>query len=58
VRRDPATDAVTYEIRATSWPRAWMARGGQPIVRLLQARFHRDSAAAMKRAAGSDGDRR
>jgi len=38
-----------YRIRATSWPRATLARVGQPIVRLLQARFRRDSAAVMTR---------
>jgi uncharacterized protein (UPF0548 family) len=48
---DPDTDAVMYHIRATSWPRAALAYVGQPIVRALQARFRRDSARAMKRAA-------
>jgi uncharacterized protein (UPF0548 family) len=47
---DPQSDDVMYRIRATSWPRAMLARVGQPIVRLLQARFRRHSAAAMKRA--------
>jgi hypothetical protein len=47
---DPQSDEVMYRIRATSWPRATLARVGQPIVRALQARFRRDSAAAMKRA--------
>ena len=47
---DPGTDAVMYRIRATSWPQATLARIGQPIVRLLQARFRRHSAAAMKLA--------
>jgi uncharacterized protein (UPF0548 family) len=47
---DPKTDAVIYRIRAVSWPQAWLARVGQPIVRRLQARFRRDSAAAMQRA--------
>ena len=41
---DPRTDDVIYRIRATSRPRAALARLGQPIVRLLQARFRRDSA--------------
>jgi uncharacterized protein (UPF0548 family) len=45
---DPQTDEVMYRIRATSWPQATLARVGQPIVRLLQARFRRHSAAAMK----------
>lgn len=47
---DPRTDDVMYRIRATSRPRAALARLGQPIVRALQARFRRDSGAAMKRA--------
>jgi uncharacterized protein (UPF0548 family) len=47
---DPETNEVLYRIQATSWPRAVLARIGHPIVRLLQARFRRDSAAAMKRA--------
>lgn len=50
---DPQTDEVMYRIRAMSWPRATLARVGQPIVRALQARFRRDSAAAMKRATGA-----
>jgi uncharacterized protein (UPF0548 family) len=41
---------VKYRIRATSRPQAALARLGQPIVRALQARFRRDSAAAMTRA--------
>jgi uncharacterized protein (UPF0548 family) len=52
---DPRTDEVMYRIRATSWPRAPLARIGQPIVRALQARFRRQSAAAMKRATRLDG---
>jgi uncharacterized protein (UPF0548 family) len=47
---DPRTDDVMYRIRATSEPQAALARIGLPIVRALQARFRRDSAAAMKRA--------
>jgi uncharacterized protein (UPF0548 family) len=47
---DPRTDDVIYRIRATSRPRAALARLGQPMVRLLQARFRRDSAAAMRRS--------
>lgn len=47
---DPKTEDVMYRIRATSWPHAILARAGQPIVRLLQARFRRHSAAAMRRA--------
>jgi uncharacterized protein (UPF0548 family) len=47
---DPRTEDVMYRIRATSRPRAALARLGQPIVRLLQARFRRDSASAMRGA--------
>ena len=50
VAMDPRTLAVTYRIRATSWPHAVLAHLGQPIVRHLQARFRRDSLAAMARA--------
>jgi uncharacterized protein (UPF0548 family) len=47
---DPETGEVKYRIRAVSRPRALLARLGGPVVRLLQARFRRDSAAAMTRA--------
>ena len=47
---DPLTDEVSYRIRAISWPQATLARVGQPIVRVLQERFRRESAAAIKRA--------
>jgi uncharacterized protein (UPF0548 family) len=47
---DPESDEVRYRIRATSKPQAALARMGQPIVGALQARFRRDSAAAMLRA--------
>jgi uncharacterized protein (UPF0548 family) len=50
---DPRTDEVIYRIRATSWPQAMLARVGQPIVRVLQARFRAHSAAAMIRATRS-----
>jgi len=50
VALDRRTDDVMYRIRATSRPRAVLARLGQPAVRVLQARFRRDSGAAMKRA--------
>ena len=52
---DPATEDVFYRIRATSWPRALLARVGQPIVRMLQARFRRHSVESMKRATGANG---
>ena len=51
---DPQTDDVKYRIRAVSWPQAMVARLGQPIVRLLQARFRKESAEAMKRATRSN----
>jgi uncharacterized protein (UPF0548 family) len=51
---DPRTDEVMYRIRAVSRPRAALARVCQPIVRVLQARFRRHSAAAMTRATRSD----
>ena len=54
---DPQTDVVTYRIRATSWPQALLAGAGYPIVRILQARFRRDSAAAMARATNNNGVR-
>ena len=47
---DPASENVIYRIRATSQAQAMLAWLGQPIVRVLQARFRRDTAAAMKRA--------
>jgi uncharacterized protein (UPF0548 family) len=55
---DRTTGDVMYRIRAISWPQAMAARVGQPIVRALQARFRRDSAAAMLRATRVDGVRR
>ncbi len=45
-----ASDEVLYRIRAVSWPRVLVTRLGQPAVRVLQARFRRDSAKAMTRA--------
>ncbi len=47
---DQQNGEVMYRIRAMSWPQTALARIGQPIVRALQARFRRDSAAAMTRA--------
>ena len=46
---DRQSGDVKYRIRAVSWPQSPLARVGQPIVRLLQARFRRDSAEAMRR---------
>lgn len=44
------TGAVMYVIRAVSKPRALLAVLGYPVTRRLQARFRRDSAAAVARA--------
>lgn len=55
---DPQTDEVKYRIRAVSWPQVMLTRLGQPLVRMLQARFRRDSAEAMKRATRLDALRR
>jgi uncharacterized protein (UPF0548 family) len=44
------SDEVTYRISAASKPRAVLARIGYPYTRICQARFRRDSLAAMKRA--------
>ncbi len=44
---------VIYRIRAISRPQSALAWIGQPIVRLLQARFRHDSAVAMRRAIGA-----
>ena len=46
--------AVAYTIRAVSRPRAALARIGYPFTRALQARFRRDSAAAVARAVATD----
>lgn len=51
---DRRTDDVIYRIRATSRPRAMLARVGHPFVRVLQARFRHHSAEAMKRATRAD----
>jgi uncharacterized protein (UPF0548 family) len=53
VRLHPRTGEVTYRIRAVSRPRAPLARLGYPLTRMLQAKFRRDSAAAMRRAIAS-----
>lgn len=47
---DRQSGDVTYRIRAVSWPQSALTWIGQPIVRVLQARFRRDSAVAMRRA--------
>ena len=50
----PETGEVSYTIRAVSKPRATLASSAYPVVRSLQARFRRDSAAAMRRAVARD----
>ena len=50
IRWDPGSDEVTYRLRAASRPRALLARAGRPIVRALQARCRRESAAALRAA--------
>ncbi|MBA2301586.1 MAG: DUF1990 domain-containing protein [Acidobacteria bacterium] len=50
VTLDPETNEVIYHLLAASKPRAFLAVLGYPIVRALQARFRRHSAAAMTRA--------
>jgi uncharacterized protein (UPF0548 family) len=50
VSLDRETGSVSYLIRATSRPRGAMAKLASPIARSLQARFRRESAAAMTRA--------
>jgi uncharacterized protein (UPF0548 family) len=52
VSLDRETRDVSYLIRAASRPRATIARLGAPFARSLQARFRRDSSAAMLRAIG------
>jgi uncharacterized protein (UPF0548 family) len=46
----PGSGEVSYVIRAASRPRALLARLGYPVTLSLQARFRRDSAAAIARA--------
>lgn len=53
VRIDPDTSEVVYRICATAKPQAALAKVGGPIVGMLQARFRRDSIAAMRRAVRS-----
>jgi uncharacterized protein (UPF0548 family) len=48
----PETEEVVYRIRAVSKARAAMAKLGYPLTRMLQARFRRDSIAALRRAIG------
>jgi uncharacterized protein (UPF0548 family) len=50
---DRSNDGVWYDIIAFSRPNQFSARLGYPVVRRLQKRFGRDSAASMLRAVGS-----
>ena len=50
VSMDHMSGDVIYRIRATSGPQAMLTWLGQPYVRLLQARFRRESALAMQQA--------
>ena len=47
---DRHSGEVSYRIRAVSRPRATLARLAAPYTRLLQARFRRESAHAVRRA--------
>lgn len=47
---DRQSGDVMYRIRAVSWPQSVLTWMGQPMVRVLQARFRQDSAAAMRSA--------
>lgn len=50
-----ADDSVWYDILAFSRPRHPLARLGNPVARMLQRRFARDSKSAMARASGGKG---
>ena len=52
VEWDRADGGVWYDILAFSRPRHPLARLGYPLARRMQRRFGRDSAAAMRKAAG------
>lgn len=53
VEWDRGDDGVWYDIVAFSRPHHFSARLGYPVVRRLQKRFGRDSAASMLRAVGT-----
>jgi uncharacterized protein (UPF0548 family) len=57
VEWDRADDAVWYDVLAFSRPNHPLTRLGYPLVRRLQRRFGRDSAAAMRKAVGHVGGR-
>jgi uncharacterized protein (UPF0548 family) len=50
VTLNPETGAVSYTIHAISSPYALLTKLGLPYVRVLQARFRKDSADALRRA--------
>jgi uncharacterized protein (UPF0548 family) len=50
----PLSGEVVFRIRAVSRPHAALARIGYPFTRMLQARFRRDSIAALRRAIGAN----
>ena len=50
---DAATDAVSYTIHAISRPRSIVTKLGFPYVRVLQARFRRDSAQVLRQVIGA-----
>lgn len=52
VEWDRTTDVVWYDILAFSRPRWLVTRLGYPVMRKMQRRFGRESAAAMKRMMG------
>jgi uncharacterized protein (UPF0548 family) len=54
VEWDRGTNEVWYSILAFSRPRHWLARLGGPLVRRMQRRFGRESAAAMVLAVEND----
>ena len=53
---DQETGCVWYDILAFSRPNHFLTRLGYPVVRRMQKRFGRDSAASMLRAVDSAGD--
>jgi len=55
IEHDRSTDEVWYSILAFSRPRHPLARLGYPLVRRMQKRFGRESAAAMVRACAGGG---
>jgi uncharacterized protein (UPF0548 family) len=55
---DQTDNSVWYEILAFSRPNHFLIRLGYPIMRRMQRRFRRESAAAMLRAVRSDEEAR